>query len=231
MCDSVTWDGAFINFGLRLGTMTETDLDTLFRDTRVNAAVAWVLTLLTGLVGVEATLLDDPLWGVFAVLAAVLVILPAVRFWNPLVMPPWEVVLLVALPMFGRTVLTGLSNTLVTYIAVAGVALVVAVELHTFTPVSFTIGFAILLTVVATMATAGIWGLLRAASDWYLDFGTIPGNKDLNWEFVYSIVAGLGAGLVFEYYFRRESAADERVPDDVREELDEERKEIRREAI
>lgn len=203
--------------------MAQTDLDTLFRDTRVNAGVAWVLTAATGLVGVEATLLGDPVWGVFAALAALIAIMPAVRFANPFVMPPWEVMVLVALPMFGRTVLTGLSGTLVTYLAVAGVALVVAVEIHTFTPVSFTIGFAILLTVVATMATAGVWGVLRGVADWYLGFDTMPGNKALNWEFVYSIAAGALAGLVFEYYFRRESAADERVPDDVRDEIAEER--------
>ncbi len=203
--------------------MAQTDLDTLFRDTRVNAGLAWVLTAATGLVGVEATVLGDPVWGVFAALAALIAILPAVRFANPLVMPPWEVMGLVALPMFGRTVLTGLSGTLVTYLAVAGVALVVAVEIHTFTPVSFTIGFAILLTVVATMATAGVWGVLRGAADWYLGFDTMPGNKNLNWEFVYSVVAGAAAGLVFEYYFRRESGAEERVPDDVRDEIAEER--------
>ncbi len=203
--------------------MAETDLDRLFRDTRVNAAIAWVLTVLTGLVGVEATLLGDPVWGVFAVLAAVIAVLPAVRFLNPSVMPPWEVLVLVALPMFGRTVLGGLSGTLVTYLAVAGVALVVAVEIHTFTPVSLTIGFAILLAVVATMATAAVWGVFRGAADWYLGLNTMPGNKALNWEFVYSIVAGVGAGVVFEYYFRRESAADERVPDPVREDIEVER--------
>lgn len=201
--------------------MVQTDLDRLFRDTRVNAGIAWLLTGLTGLVGVEATLLGDPVWGVFAVLAALIAIAPAVRYRHPLVMPPWEVLVVVALPMFGRTVLGGLSGTLVTYLAVAGVALVVAVEIHTFTPVSFTIGFAILLTVVATMATAGVWGLLRAGADWYLGMNTMPGNKDLNWEFVYSIVAGAGAGVVFEYYFRRESAATERVPAPVLEELEE----------
>ena len=217
----VTGDSGFIRSRVRYRAMAETDLDTLFRNTRVNAGTAWLLTGLTGLVGAEATLTNDPVWGVFAVLAAVLAILPAVRFRDPLVMPPWEVMLLVALPMFGRTLVSGLSGTLVTFLAVAGVALVVAVELHTFTPASFTIWFAILLTVVATMATAGVWGLLRAGADWYLGIGTVPGNKQLNWEFVYSMVAGVAAGLVFEYYFRRASGASERVPEDVREEIEE----------
>lgn len=204
--------------------MAETELDLLFRNTKVNAVVALVLTGLTGLVGVEATLLGDPLWGVFAVAAALLAVLPAIRFWDPLVMPPWEVMLLVALPMFGRTVVAGFSNTLFTFLAVAGVALVVTVELHTFAPVSFTFGFAILLTVVATMATAGVWGLVRALAEWFLGVDAMPGNKDLNWEFVYSMVAGLGAGLVFEYYFRRTSDATERVPEDVREEIEADRR-------
>lgn len=210
---------------VRFRTMADTDLDALFRDTRVNAAVAWLLTALIGLAGAQAVLVDDPLWGGFAVGAALLAAAPAVRFRDADVMPPWEVLLLVALPSFGRTLATGTSGTLFTYLAVAGVALIVAVELHAFTPISMTIGFAILLTVVATMATAGLWGLARGAGEWYLGLNTLPGNKELNWEFVYSVVAGLGAGLVFEYYFRRGSRAVQRMPEDVREEIREERAE------
>jgi hypothetical protein len=203
--------------------MAETDLDALFRDTRVNGTAAWLLTALVALVGVLAVLRGDPLWGGFAVGAALLAIAPALRFRDPDVMPPWEVLLLVALPAFGRALVSGLSGTLFTYLAVAGVALIVAVELHAFSPISMTIGFAILLTVVATMATAGVWGLVRGAGEWYLGMDTLPGNKELNWEFVYSVVAGLAAGLVFEYYFRRTSGATERVPESVREEIDTER--------
>ncbi|WP_267639979.1 hypothetical protein [Haloarchaeobius amylolyticus] len=187
--------------------MTAQDLGRLFEEHRVNAALAWLLVVLVGLTAVEEVLFGELLWAAFAVGVAALALVPPVAFRSPRVMLPWEVLLLAALPVIGRVFATNaLSSALATYLAVAAVALIVAVELHVFTSVRMTVGFAILTVVVMTLAAAGVWAILRWISHIYLGTPFYEGPDDLDllmWEFVYSTAAGLGAGVTFELYFRR----------------------------
>jgi len=191
---------------------------------RGNAVLAWALVAFLGVVVAGALLRGDLLWAGFAAVVAALAVVPPVAYRNPRVMLPWEVLALSALPLIGRTVATWpLAGEFATYLGVAALALVVAVELDTFTSVGMTPGFAVVFVVVATMATAGIWAVLR----WSLDvaLGTAflldPAltaeeiETALMWEFVYSVGAGGIAGAVFEGYFRRHAGAADRVPEEV----------------
>jgi glucan phosphoethanolaminetransferase (alkaline phosphatase superfamily) len=155
---------------------------------------------------------------------AALALVPAAAHRDPLVMLPWEVLLLAALPIIGRSFATvPLTSQFATYLSVAALALIIAVELHLFTPVLMTPSFAVLFVVVATMATAGVWAVVRWSLD--LALGTAflldPTLTEaeietrLMWEFVYSTVAGLVAGLIFEGYFRRRARLDSRLPEGV----------------
>lgn len=200
----------------RLGAVVE--------DHRLNAGVAWVLVAFVGFVVAESLVTGDLLWAGFAAVVAALALVPAVAHRDPVVMLPWEVLLLAALPIIGRSFATvPLTSQFATYLSVAALALIIAVELHVFTPVLMTPSFAVLFVVVATMATAGIWAVAR----WLIDstFGTSflldPALTEaaietrLMWEFVYSTVAGVVAGLVFEGYFRRRTRVVSRLPDGV----------------
>ena len=104
----------------------------------------------------------------------------------------------------------------------AAVALVIAVELHVFTPVEMDYRFAVLFVVITTMAAAGVWAVVRYAFDLY--FGTallLPATRteaalaaaehQLMMEFVYSTLAGVLAGVVFEFYFRRYAPRGDRM--------------------
>jgi hypothetical protein len=203
--------------------MSGADLDSLFSDRRYNAALGWLfVAVLLGVAG-EEIVAGQPLWAAFAIVVALLVMLPSIAYRNPVVMVPWEVVALAALPVVGRAVASWqLTSALATYLSVAAIALIVAVELHAFTPVRMTIGFAVLFVVVTTMATAGIWAVVRWGSDAWLRTGFIEGPTDLMWEFVYSTAAGIVAGVVFEFYFRRRARPDERLPREVRDVIVEE---------
>jgi hypothetical protein len=196
--------------------MSGADLDALFSDRRYNAALGWLFAaVLLGVAGEEA-IAGDLLWAAFAGGVAVLVILPAVAYRNSLVMPPWEVVGLAALPVVGRAIASfQLTSNLATYLSVAAIALLVAVELHAFTPVRMTIGFAVLFVVVTTMATAGVWAVVRWLSDVWLGTGFIGSEKAVMWEFVNSTGAGVVGGVVFEFYFRRRVRPDRRLPTEV----------------
>lgn len=183
---------------------------------RTNAAVAWLLVGFVGFVVVESLLSGDLLWAVFAAVVGALALVPTVAHRDPLVMLPWEVLVLAILPLIGRAFATvPITSQFTTYLSVAALALIIAVELHLFTPVRMTSTFAVLFVVVATMATAGSWAVTRWVADLVLgtSFLLVPELTEaeietaLMWEFVYSTAAGVAAGIIFEGYFRRRSMA------------------------
>ena len=200
--------------------MEETTVERLLRDERLNAALAWLVVAGIGLTAVGSVLSGDLLWGVFAAAVAAIVLLPPLVFADPGVMLPWEVLTLAALPVLGRTVATlRVTGRVGTYLSVAALALVVVVELHAFTSVSMSPSFAVAFVAIATMAVAGMWAVLRWTVDLWLGTGFLldPGldeaaiEQGLMLEFVASTVAGVLAGIVFEFYIRRRARVRERV--------------------
>ena len=200
--------------------MEEPVIERLLRDERLNAALAWVVVAGIGLTAVGSVLAGDLLWGVFATVVAVIVLLPPLAFAAPEVMLPWEVLALAALPVLGRTVATlQVTNRIGTYLSVAALALVVVVELHAFTSVSMSPSFAVAFVAIATMAVAGAWAVLRWAVDLWLGTGFLLDpdldgyaiERGLMLEFVASTVAGLLAGVVFEFYIRRRARVRRRI--------------------
>lgn len=200
--------------------MEETSIERLLRDERFNALLAWAVVVGIGLTAVVSVLAGDLLWGVFATVVAAIVVLPPVVFADPEVMLPWEVLALAALPVLGRTVATlQVTNRVGTYLSVAALALVVVVELHAFTSVSMSPSFAVAFVAIATMAVAGVWAVLRWTVDVWLGTGFLldPAldleaiERRLMLEFVASTVAGLLAGVVFEFYIRRRARVRRRI--------------------
>ncbi len=190
--------------------MDRTIIEALVGNERHNAVLAWVLTGFLIFVAVASLLVGDLLWAGFAGVVGVLAVFPAIVFRNGRAAPPWEVLALAALPLVGRTFGSGNVSEFATYLSVAAIALLVAVELQLFTPVRMTPGFAIVFVVIATMATAGAWAVVRWVADLYLATGFLETEEALMWEFVASTAAGIAAGIVFELYFRRRIRANGR---------------------
>lgn len=206
--------------------MAEQSAADLLADQRTNALLGWLLVAFLGLVAAESAITgDSSQWALFVVGVLVLCLVVPVSFHDPMVMLPWEVIALAALPTFGRAVATfGPAQEFTLYVSVAALALVVAVELDLFTAVRMTVGFAVTFVVFATLAAAGLWALVRWALDLSLETNTllVDGVSDdtihdeLMIEFLYSAVAGLGAGVLFEGYFRRRQLSG-RLPEEVTE--------------
>jgi hypothetical protein len=142
-------------------------------------------------------------------------------FRDPETMPPWEIVLVAGLPVVGRAVATfSVTSDVATYLSIAALALLVAVNLHLFTTVKMNVGFAVLFVVVTTVAAAGVWAVARWGADVWLgtelllDHSMTEGEieRGLMWEFVGASVAGLVAGVFFETYVRRQTSPGERIP-------------------
>lgn len=201
-------------------SMSDDRIEQLLTNGRVNTVLAWALCSLFAFTALEGVLTGDLLWSAFALFVGLSATLPAIARRNPRRMPPWEVVMLAGLPVLGRAVATlRVPSAVATYLSIAALALLVAANLDLFTAVEMNVPFAVLFVVVTTLATAGIWAVVRWVVD--LSFGTTllldPAlthdeiETGLMWEFVGAAVAGLVAGLVFEWYVRRRAAVDTRL--------------------
>lgn len=196
-------------------------LEQLLRDAGVNAILAWALVgVLLATAGLAA-FTGQFLWGGFALGVVGIALIPPAVLGSPRVMLPWEVLLCAGLPILGRSVLSPAATGLwTTYLSVAALALIVAVELHLFTTVRMSAGFAVLFVTVTTIAVAGIWAMVRWLSDGYLGSELLltPGvpesaiERSLMIEFVVATVIGVLAGVVFEFYVRRRDTVEQRVP-------------------
>lgn len=178
-------------------------IERLFRDSRTNALIAWALVGVIALVFAESLLEYDRLWIVFVAAAGGIVLLPPVAYGEWRVMLPWELLVIATLPILARGLLGGQVGIFATYVAVAGLALLVTVELHTFTALEVTHWFAVAFVVLTTLAAAAAWSVVR----WHLDreFGTayLSTNEALMVEFLWVTLAGFAAGALFDAYFRR----------------------------
>jgi hypothetical protein len=184
--------------------MSRADVGGIVESEHRNAQVGWLLITLVALAAAANLVAGDLLDAAFATSAAVLVVVPPLAFGSLRTMLPWEVLALAAFPMVGRTIAPSIVAEVATYLGVAAIALVIAVELHLFTPVEMSYRFAVAFVVVTTMATAGIWAVARWLADLTLSTGFLAAEDALMWEFVASTVAGIGAGIVFEWSVRRQ---------------------------
>jgi len=201
--------------------LDRTDLATVLTTTRTNAILGWVVIGLVVATAVANLAVGDPMWAGFALAVACLLALPPLVLRSRWVTIPWEVALFSALPLFIHSlVVNPLIGQLTAYFAVAAIALVVAVELHLFTPVQMSVGFAVVFVVVATLAAAGFWAIARWSSDVVLGTTLVTDparppleqERGLMVEFVFSALAGLLAGGLFEFYVRRKLRPGERLP-------------------
>ncbi|MFC7008212.1 hypothetical protein [Halalkalicoccus salilacus] len=190
--------------------MDLTAIESLVGNQRLNVVLAWLLAGFVVFAAAGSLLVGDLLWAGFAVGVSALALLPAIVFRSVRAVPPWEVLALAALPLIGRTFGSGNASEFATYLSVAAIALLIAVELQVFTSVRMTPGFAIVFVVIATMATAGAWAVVRWIADLHLATGFLESEEALMWEFAASTAAGIVAGIVFELYFRRRVRAGER---------------------
>jgi len=189
----------------------ENVLAELFRSGGLNAVIAWSLVGALGGVLGGSLIRFDRLWILFVATIGVIVLLPPVAYRDWRTMLPWEVLVFALSPVLVRGLFGGEIGTFAYYLSVAGLALVVTVELHMFTRMRMTHWFAVGFVVMTTLASAAAWAIVRWSADRLLgtEFLPIPGptggdaNAALMTEFVWVTLAGIAAGLLFDTYFKR----------------------------
>ena len=178
-------------------------LERLFRSGRTNAILAWLPVCVLAMVFVESALDADIQWMVFVAAAGCIALVPPVAYREWRVMLPWELLVLALFPILVRGVVGGTVGTFATYLALAGLALIVTVELHMFTSLQVTHWFAVGLVVLTTMAAVAAWTVFRWNADRLLGTSFLVDNETLMIEWVYVTLAGLAAGVLFDGYFTR----------------------------
>ena len=183
----------------------------LFRSGRNNAILSWVLVGVLLVVFVESVLDFDRLWMVFVATTGTIVLLPPIVYREWRMMLPWELLVLALLPILVRALVGGELGTFAYYLSVAGLALIITVELHMFTRLQMNHWFAVLFVVMATMASVAAWSVVRWNMDLFLGTTFLiqdgmtqdAANAALMGEFVWVTLAGLVAGVLFDAYFKR----------------------------
>ena len=207
--------------------MSNSGLSTVVESRRINAALAGTIALFLLAAAVGQFLAGELEWAGFALAVLAVTLVPPIAKRRATAMLPWEVVLLAVLPIVSRAAVAGetvggmtFSGRVITYTAVAAVALLIAVELDVFTGVKMNHRFAVVFVVVTTMAASGIWAVVRWLSDVLLGTGFLYDGRPetvieaaLMWDFVAATLAGVAAGVLFEYYFRRHARLIRRIPD------------------
>lgn len=176
----------------------------LIEDRRANAAVVWTLVALLALFVGYSLFVGELLWGGFGVLAAAIIGAPAAVAGDPKYLPDWTVVLFVVAP-FGVGALFETGSAPV-YVVLAGLALLMAVEIDAFSTAAFVPWFAVAFVVLTSMSLAAIWGIAQYFADLYLGTDYILGKADLMWDLVAATAISVGAGVLFELVFRERDA-------------------------
>ena len=166
-----------------------------------NAILGWAVTGLLLIAAIERALSGEFLWAGFAVGIVALALIPPLISRRLREMIAWEVLCLAAIPVFLASFEIDIGP--ITYFAVAGIALVIAVELDAFTSVEMTPAFAVVFVIIVTMAVAGLWTIAQYFSDLYLGTSLLGDQTSMMWDLVAATVVGLLAGALFEVYFRR----------------------------
>lgn len=172
---------------------------------RTNAALVWGITTLLAVGSVFLAFERSYLWAGLAAATAGLSILPAAAARRPTVVPPWGLPALGAVPLVVRQFGTDAGSEplvqVATYVAVAALALVLAVDLNALTEVEMSRRFAVVFVVTTTMAVAGVWAVARGMSDIYLGTNLVRGSEALMWDLIVASATGVVGGELFRRWF------------------------------
>lgn len=191
-------------------------LSKLLKSTPLNAFAGWIMVLVLFLLGIGNLVYGRFMWTILIFSVIWIIIAPAIILRKLSLMPSWYFIVAAILPLVGSsTAYYFFSTSIPYYISMATIALLAAAEIHWFTSVKMNYKFAILLVIVTTLAISGLRHLLEWLMDTglgtaYLPYG--PGTDAINdivmLEFIYALIAGTIAGIVFGWYFRSTGARD-----------------------
>jgi hypothetical protein len=174
-------------------------LQSLLAPDRRDALAAWATTV--GLVAVGGQFLraGEPDWALLTALLVAVVVSVPVMTRDMAVTVPAELLAVAAIPVVVRA--AGALPQATPFVAMAGLAILIAVVLDAFTSLSMTPRFAAVFVVITTMAAAGTWAVSTFVADRVVGTTFVGGKTELMWDLVVATVVGIVAGVFLDVYF------------------------------
>lgn len=179
----------------------------------IEAEISWIASLVLFFLTIYAAIQMDVLWTVFGVTAISLYILPIVSTRDPFRALPWEMTLVLSLPIIlhfseGSQVLgeniswwTDFTSLAFSF-SIATIGFLLTVEVQIYTDVKMNRPFAVVFVVVFTMAISGFWELGLYVADLIYDTSNQGTNRDVMMVFVWSLVGGILMGMLYDAYLK-----------------------------
>lgn len=174
--------------------------DDIGRDS-LHTTVDWVLIAGIGLAGAVGVGTGAVLWGVFVVLVAVVAALPALALGDRTATVAWPLLAVPSIAAIART--AGLYGEAAGYFVVVALALMVVIELESFTSVELSRRFAVVFSVMTTMALQGVWIVAQSVSDSLLATALLRSQTELQWDIVLVTVLATAVGVLYYGYTGR----------------------------
>lgn len=170
-----------------------------------NTILSWLLLGFVLVSSISSLVAGRGLWFLFALFTFSIGIIPSLakKKWSATV--PWTVVLVAAFPHISQVL--GFYPEYTSYLALVGLALMIAIELDRFTEIELTPRFAVVFIILGSMAVSGVWAVAQYFSDVFTGTTFISGRGELMWDMIAATVIGVLGGLGFEFYFQEQEVS------------------------
>lgn len=179
----------------------------------IEAELSWIASLVLFFATVYVTIRVDIIWIVFGIAAISLYILPIISMTDPFRALPWEMTLLLSLPLLlhisagSEALLESLDwwddfTSLAFAFSIATLGFLLTVELQMYTDVRMNRPFAVFFVVMFTMGVSGFWNVGEYVGDVVWGTDILTTNGAVMGDLLWSLVGGLIMGVVYDAYIR-----------------------------
>ena len=187
----------------------------------IEAQASWIASLVLFFSTVYAVLKLDVLWIVFGMTALSLYVLPIVSMLDPFKAIPWEITILLSLPMLLH--ISGGSQTMdeqfawwddLTSLAFAfslsTIGFLLTVELDMYTSVRMNRPFSLFFVVMFTLSASGFWMLGEYIGDELFGTENLLSNDGVMRQLLWILIGGIIMGFVYAAYTKAMSERRQR---------------------
>jgi len=182
-------------------------------DQMLEAELSWIASLVLFFATVYAVLKVDVLWVVFGVTAISLYVLPILSTRDPFRALPWEMALLLSVPMLLHISAGARSmnerfawwddlTSLAFAFSLATIGFLLTVELEIYTDVKMNRPFSVFFVVMFALGASGFWTVGEYIDHEVFGSNYLSSNADVMETLVWTLIGGILMGFVYSVYLR-----------------------------
>ncbi len=188
-------------------------ISTQSREVIFESGASWIAAVVLFFSTVYSLLKFDVLWVSFGITALSLYMLPIVSLRNPFKALPWEMTILLSVPILIH--ISAESQALNDHLSwwddlasiafafsISTLGFLMTVELQMYTPVRMNRAFAVLFVIVFTLAVSGFWQVGEFVGDRVYGTHYQGNNGDVMLSLVWNLIGGIAMGVFYDLYLR-----------------------------